>query len=127
LGEKEIAGPASNPRIVEYLHSTNLGAPLDNTDETKWCSAFVNWCVEKAGHAGTDSASALSWASWGTEATAPVPGDIVVFNWGRGSGHVGFFVSATSTIVKVLGGNQGDAVNIKDWSKGKVYRIRKPA
>ena len=57
----------------------------------------------------------------------PVPGDIVVFNWGEGSGHVGFFVSATSTIVKLLGGNQGDAVNIKDWSKGKVYRIRKPA
>jgi len=127
LGEKEIAGSDANPRIIEYLHSTNLGAPYDNSDETRWCSAFVNWCVEKAGHAGTDSAAALSWASWGTNATAPVPGDIVVFNWGGGSGHVGFFVSATSTIVKVLGGNQGNEVCIKDWDKEKVYRIRKPA
>jgi uncharacterized protein (TIGR02594 family) len=127
LGEKEIAGAAANPRIVEYLHSTNIGAAYDNTDETAWCSAFVNWCVEKAGHAGTDSASALSWGSWGTNATAPVPGDIVVFNWGGGNGHVGFFVSSTKDIVKVLGGNQGNEVCIKDWNRDKVYRIRKPA
>jgi uncharacterized protein (TIGR02594 family) len=126
LGEKEIAGSGSNPRVIEYLHSTNLGAPLNSRDETAWCSAFVNWCVEKVGHAGTDSAGALSWAWWGTNTTGPVPGDIVVFNWGKGYGHVGFFVSATNTIVKVLGGNQDNAVTIKDWPREQVYRIRKP-
>ena len=34
LGVKEIAGKGANSRIVEYLHSTNLGARDANTDET---------------------------------------------------------------------------------------------
>jgi conserved hypothetical protein TIGR02594 len=127
LGVKEIGGKGANSRIVEYLHSTNLGARDANTDETWWCSAFVNWCVKKAGRAGTDDAAALSWASWGKEATAPVPGDIVVFDRGGGHGHVGFFVSATATTVKLLGGNQDDEVEIKDWLRKDVYTIRKPA
>ncbi len=127
LGVKEVVGSGSNPRIIEYLHSTNLGAPDNNKDETAWCSAFVNWCIENSGYAGTDSAAALSWASWGASTSAPVPGDLVVFNWGGGHGHVGFFVSATATKVQVLGGNQSNEVNVKDWPKNKVYRFRKPA
>jgi uncharacterized protein (TIGR02594 family) len=126
-GIKEVVGHGDNPRIVEYLHSTNLGAPYHSNDETPWCSAFVNWCVERAGFAGTDSAAALSWASWGSNTTSPVPGDIVVFNWGGGRGHVGFFASATSSKVKVFGGNQSNAVNYKEFARSQVYRIRKPA
>lgn len=127
VGVKEIAGHDHNPRIIEYLHSTNLGAPYNNQDETAWCSAFVNWCVERSGHAGTDSATALSWASWGSSTSSPVPGDIVVFNWGGGYGHVGFFASATSTKVNVLGGNQSNEVMVKAFNKSQVYRFRKPA
>lgn len=41
-GTHEFPGASENPRIVEYLHSTNLGAPSWNEDETFWCSAFVN-------------------------------------------------------------------------------------
>lgn len=63
-GVKEKPGAADNPRIVEYLKSTNLGSPQNKNDETAWCSAFVNWCVEQAGFDGTDSALARHWLKW---------------------------------------------------------------
>ena len=48
-GTREIAGRRSNPRVEEYLRSVgNHGS-----DETAWCSAFVNWCMEQAGIRGT--------------------------------------------------------------------------
>lgn len=126
-GVKEVVGSGDNPRIVEYLRSTNLSAPFRNNDETAWCSGFANWCVERAGFAGTDSAAAISWGQWGKATDAPEPGDLVVFNWGNGHGHVGFFVGFSGSIVKVLGGNQSNAVNVKNWAKSKVWRYRKPA
>lgn len=127
LGIKEVAGSGDNPRIVEYLRSTNLSAPYRNNDETAWCSGFANWCVERAGFAGTDSAAAISWGLWGKATTSPGQGDLVVFNWGNGHGHVGFFVGFAGTSVKVLGGNQSNAVTVKDWPKSKVWRYREPA
>ncbi len=125
-GQKEIVGSGHNPRIIEYLHSTNLGAPYNNRDETAWCSAFVNWCVERAGHGGTDSAAALSWASWGKATTNPVPGDIVVFNWGGGHGHVGFYHSVSGNKVILFGGNQDNAVNRKGYPRNQIYKLRQP-
>jgi uncharacterized protein (TIGR02594 family) len=127
LGVKEVTGSGDNPRIVQYLRSTNLSAPFRNNDETAWCSGFANWCVEQAGFAGTDSAAAISWGLWGKETSSPGAGDVVVFNWGNGHGHVGFFVGFSGTSVQVLGGNQSDAVTVKNWPKAKVWRYRKPA
>lgn len=124
LGVKEVTGSGDNPRIVEYLRSTNLSAPYRNNDETAWCAGFANWCVERAGYAGTDSAAAISWGHWGKDAGTPAPGDLVVFNHGDGHGHVGFFVSFSGTSVGVLGGNQSNAVTVKNWPKSKVWRYR---
>ena len=67
----KVVRPADNPRIVEYLSSTNLGPRDRSNDETFWCSAFVNWCVEKSGFEGTDSAAAMSWLTWGQELKNP--------------------------------------------------------
>ena len=45
-----LPGPANNQRVLEYLRSTsNLGDLATSRDETSWCSAFVNWCLEQAG------------------------------------------------------------------------------
>ena len=71
IGVKEYPGNGENPRIVEYLRSTTLSAPFSARDETPWCSGFVNWCVEKSGYAGTDSAWARSWLNWGSTITKP--------------------------------------------------------
>lgn len=112
LGVREIAGPSgSNPRIEEFLKS----AGLHPNDDIAWCSAFVNWCMEQAGLKGTDRGAARSWTRWGKHIDQPRPGCVVVL-WREDpngpKGHVGFFVSediARHTI-KLLGGNQGNAV-----------------
>ena len=126
VGVKEFPGNGDNPRIVEYLTSTNLSSPSDSNDETKWCSAFVNWCVERAGYEGTDSAWALSWLNWGKKATSPRHGCIVVLKPGPDSRHVGFYIGDAASKIKVLGGNQSDAVNVTKYSKSAVVGYRLP-
>ncbi len=127
IGVKEIVGAVDNPRVVEYLHSTSLSATYASQDETPWCSAFVNWCVEKSGYEGTDSAWARSWLKWGRSTVSPVTGCIVVFERGVSSGHVALFVSKTDTSIKVLGGNQHNSVCIADYPIDRLlgYRIPK--
>jgi uncharacterized protein (TIGR02594 family) len=127
VGVKERSGAADNPRIVEYHRSTTLGPQLSSQDETPWCSSFVNWCMERAGIEGTDSAMARSWLKFGKKVTSPVPGDIVVFSRGAPpSGHVGFFIRQSGTDVDILGGNQGDAVSIKEFPTARVIGYRRP-
>ena len=123
-GVYEYAGAADNPRIVEYLSSTSLGDPYRSNDETAWCSSFVNWCVEKAGYAGTDSAWARSWLNWGRPVKKPQRGSIVVLTR-EGGGHVGFYAGETSANIKVLGGNQSDKVCVANYPRGRVlgYRV----
>ncbi|MGH8593739.1 MAG: TIGR02594 family protein [Gammaproteobacteria bacterium] len=130
IGVREISGAgAHNPRILEYLRSTTLGSPDNSRDETAWCSAFVNWCLERAGYAGTDSAWAKSWNNWGRGISRPRPGCIVV--WDRDThradgstgdgGHVGFFFSEDADSVTVLGGNQSNSVKEATYPKdGRV-------
>jgi len=127
LGTSEIAGSGDNPRIVEYLRSTTLCGDLASNDETAWCSAFVNFCVEKAGFAGTDSASARSWLNRGRKTDTPVTGCIAVFKRGAPpSGHVAFFVSENGDQIKVLGGNQSDRVCFAQYPKDRLLGYRVP-
>ena len=126
-GVKEFPGNGDNPRVVEYLKSTNLSAPYNADDETAWCSAFANWCVERSGFEGTDSAWARSWLNWGKKVTKPRRGCIVVFKRDEISGHVAFFIGETPTQVKVFGGNQSDAVNISSYPKSRLLGYRVPA
>jgi len=127
LGTREVTGSGDNPRIVAYHRSTSLDAPSASNDETPWCSSFVNWCVERSGHAGTDSAWARSWLSWGRNTNNPTKGCIVVFSRGVSSGHVAFFVSKTASKIKVLGGNQSDEVNISEYPASRLLGYRIPA
>ncbi|NEQ73937.1 MAG: TIGR02594 family protein [Okeania sp. SIO2C9] len=123
--------PGENTRIVEYLKSTTLEEPYASSDETAWCSCFVNWCVEKAGYAGTDSAWAKSWLHWGKPIEQPQRGCIVVFDRQSpqsSGGHVGFYAGENGNEVIVFGGNQSDSVNYslypKDGYRGNTrYRL----
>ena len=126
-GVSEVPGSGANPRIVEYLRSTSLGGAMASSDETPWCSAFVNFCVEKAGFAGTDSAMARSWLNWGRGTHNPATGCIVVFERGAPpSGHVAFYVSESGGMIKVLGGNQGNKVSIQEYARGRLLGFRVP-
>lgn len=124
-GVKEYPGDGDNPRIIEYLHSTTLEAPMGSNDETPWCSAFVNWCVERAGYEGTDSAWAKSWLYWGKATEKPRRGCVVVFTR-EGGGHVGFYMGETKTAIKVLAGNQNDEVNQSSRPKAAWLGFRLP-
>lgn len=119
LGVREIAGAKHNPRIVLYHASTQGGAM---SDETPWCSSFINYCVEQAGMQGTDTKWAKSWNNWGQDVTSdPAVGDIVVFSrkgMNVDGGHVGFFVGDAGNSVHVLGGNQGDTIRVSSYPKG---------
>jgi uncharacterized protein (TIGR02594 family) len=125
-GVKESPGTGDNPRVVEYLKSTNLGTPHNANDETPWCSAFVNWCIERAGYEGTDSAWARAWLNWGKPVAMPKRGCIVVLSRGASSGHVGFYIGERGDSIKVLSGNQRDAVNISAYPKVRVLGYRLP-
>jgi uncharacterized protein (TIGR02594 family) len=128
MGTKEFLGSADNPEVVKYLKSVdNISISAQRNDETAWCSAFVNWCLEQTGKKGTKNAAARSWLKWGNELTTPEQGCIVVL-W-RGSpdgwmGHVGFFVRETSNYVYLLGGNQNDHVNISKYPKERILGYR---
>ena len=109
----------SNPRILEYHRSTYGRA---SSEEVAWCSAFVNWCLEKAEAEGTKSARAVSWLKWGKEMAAPRLGCIAVF-WRSANpdeGHVGFYWGEEDEHILLLGGNQHDAVNIERQAKSNL-------
>ena len=132
MGQKEIAGARDNTRIVDYHKSTSLRA---GDDETPWCSSFVNWTLERAGHRGTDSAAAISWKHWGNKVDGlgkAKEGDVVVLHQrGRPSSkgnHVAFFTGKGDGSVTLLGGNQSDQVkkstyNLNEW---EVVAVRRP-
>jgi uncharacterized protein (TIGR02594 family) len=124
-GIKEFTDARNNPEVVKYLKScSKLGASSQRNDETAWCSAFVNWCVEKAGFEGTESAAARSWMNWGKSIAAPTVGCIVVLRRTSNPafGHVGFWVKEQDGRVFMLGGNQSDSVNVTAFDKSRVLK-----
>ncbi|MFI5355446.1 MAG: TIGR02594 family protein, partial [Desulfobaccales bacterium] len=121
VGVHENSAPGQdNPRILEYLESTTYDGGL--TDEVPWCSAFVNWCVTKAGLKGTNSAAASSWLTWGQKLDQPRLGCITVFNH-----HVGFYAGSAGDHFLLLGGNQSNAVNTEHKDPSDVLAYRWPA
>jgi len=123
----EEPGDEDNPRIIEYLSRVFP----DNQylhDSVPWCSAFIEFCLQESGIIGTRSASARSWASWEEEDPEGLPGSIAVFwredpdSW---KGHVGFLICKDDQSLFILGGNQNNAVTIKEFSYERLLTIRK--
>lgn len=129
MGQREVRGEgAHNPRILEYLATTSLGRWGRSRDETAWCSAFANWCMQRAGLEGTGSAMARSWLGWGIDLQEPRAGCIVVLARGAPpAGHVGFYLQRDGEMVRVLGGNQANAVSVQPYPRARVLGYRWPA
>lgn len=127
-GVKERPGAEHHPRILEYLQTVDLEGVGELTDEISWCSAFVQWCLEKADISGTGSAAARSWLHWGELIGEPRIGAVVVLKRGTEAwqGHVGFVTGVHGNNIVVLGGNQNNEVCEQPYSKSKVLGYRWP-
>lgn len=133
LGVKELAGANYHPRIGEYMATVdNLSQGQMQDDGTEWCACFINWCVEKCGVDGTNSARARHWERWRNSKTAEsvlpgsetpaLMGDIAVFH--RESpeslkGHVAIYIAydSESGNLLVLGGNQANTVRYSWYAR----------
>jgi uncharacterized protein (TIGR02594 family) len=132
------ANKPANPMIVKFFEATDVYSwPIADwtklTDTVPWCSAFVNWCIERSrkNRPGAQlmlprpsklQASSSSFRDWGPSIRAsefspnnmPSIGDIVVFadasngKLDPNQGHVGFVMDLDfrRQKIKVLGGNQ---------------------
>jgi len=135
IGQKEISGSNANPKIIQYHATTTLKA---TSDETAWCSSFVNWVLKEANIVGTKSAAAASWVTWGDASTAKSGAITVIRNASVANSsltatgnHVGLLVKETATHYMLLGGNQSDQVKISSFPKSswtlRGYRWPKSA
>lgn len=129
IGVQEIPGKKHNPTIVGWLRRL---ATWINDDETAWCSAFVDHCARETGREHTGKLNARSWLDVGEPVplSQARPGDVVIF-W-RGSrdswtGHVAFLehVNFKRGLIYVLGGNQGNEVNVSGYPRERLLGIRR--
>lgn len=133
VGTKEVPGAANNPKIMgwgNYLGGKILGIAYA-ADSVPWCGLFVAYCMKQAGYTPPKIAiRAKEWAKFGTSLpldskTIPL-GAIAVFTR-QGGGHVGFVVGVHADgSLNILGGNQGDAVNIRKFARARVTALRWP-
>jgi uncharacterized protein (TIGR02594 family) len=126
---QELVGMGEAPdraSLQDFL--SNGGQNLDPVT-TAWCAAFVNASLGKAGMEGTGKLNARSFLDWGQEVDEPQKGDVAVFSRGDpngGQGHVGFFDGYNDDgTIRVLGGNQGDAVSIANYSPNALLGFRR--
>lgn len=130
LGQAEIPGDASNPRILEYLSTVQLPEYIALNDEINWCSAFANWSMVQSGFKGPNSPLARQWLKWGMALSQPRLGCIAVFARGSESwqGHVGFWLAEKAGgRISLLSGNTSNKVTIDNFHADKLLGYRWPA
>lgn len=112
--------------LQDYL---NTGGQNLDPATTAWCAAFVNASLSQAGMKGTDSLAARDFLKWGQGVDKPEVGDVAVFSRGDPNGwqgHVGFFQGYNPDgTIRVLGGNQGDAVSVANYSPDQLLGFRR--
>lgn len=138
-GLREAPGGADNPVILSW--ATLIGANAYKHDVTPWCGLAMGYAATRAQvlrqdklvyPKGNAALWALNWADAGepSDKTKPMFGDIGVLQRKDARGKViGGHVTA---IVAVdgkgnfwgLGGNQGDALNIKKFPLRSLYAVR---
>ena len=136
-GIQEVSGKTANPQILAMLQLDNRW-PSD--DSVPWCSAFCNHVAWLLRLPRSKSLRARSWLNVGRHIEIPdavVGYDVVILKRGSGEqpgpetidapGHVGFFAGFKNGAVLVLGGNQSDSVNIREYSVARVLGIRRLA
>lgn len=130
LGLKEVPGKKHNSTILGWWKSLKQAI---RDDETPWCGGFVGATLLEGNpniKLPKNPAGARNYLELGIPLERPAYGAVVVFWRGKKSGwsgHVGYVVGEDKHgNLMVLGGNQGDAVNIKPFSRDRVLGYRWP-
>lgn len=125
-GTREIIGRQHNPVIMGWLQE--LGFDWIRDDETAWCGTAMAICAKRADKPfNKEAPRARAWLKWGKAALTPMLGDVLVFERGTASGHVGLYVGEDSTHYHSLGGNQGDSFSIVRILKTRLLQARRCA
>lgn len=136
VGIREFSEKGKDHPLVQWWLSL-CGFDIESPDEIPWCSAFINGIAWELRLPRSKSAAARSWGTVGA-AVQPddlIPGafDIAVLNRSNGSmdvtepgpGHVGIFAGWDMDKMLLLGGNQGDQVCVRGFSKHDVIALRR--
>lgn len=132
IGEREVVGKGSNPRILRAIQSVGarvLGIAYTD-DDIAWCGGIMAaWIatVYPTELLPAIAVRAKSWETFGGALTAPALGAVMVYSR-VGGGHVALYLGETATHWILLGGNQGNKVSImaRPKSQGAPTAIRWP-
>jgi uncharacterized protein (TIGR02594 family) len=129
IGITEDTGPGSNPLIIGWARRLRIDYARD---EISWCGLFVAHCIGLTlpGEVmPTNPLGARAWSNFGNPCAVPQPGAVITF-WRESrngwKGHVGFYVGEDASAYHILGGNQGDAVNVKRFARDRFLAARWP-
>ena len=123
IGLSEIKTSNRHPTIDAWAKTLSgkwlIGQP--------WCGTFCAQVFKEAGlghKIPKEFFRAKVWENAGTKLDKPAYGCVVTFTR-DGGGHVGIVVGKTKAgMLKVLGGNQSNAVNIADFDPKRVTAYR---
>jgi uncharacterized protein (TIGR02594 family) len=124
-GIKEVVGDKHNPEILAMF--AEIGFDWVKEDEVSWCSAALNYFCFKLGYERSGKLDARSWLKMPVVVLKPSLGDIAVLwrnspdSW---EGHVGLFITQDINNVWILGGNQGNMLNISAYPRDRVLGYR---
>lgn len=151
-GSIEGPGTTNNPKIIGWADEvakamptnyTNWAADWYNKDSISWCGLFIAICAARSANGNkarlpvANYLSALAWAAFGIavkwrDASGLLLENIFVGDVGvfvrEGGGHVAIIVGVTvdGKYLVCLGGNQDNAVSIKQVAVSRLYAVRRP-
>ena len=135
IGIKEIIGSKHNATILQWAKDLGLDR-IYKADETPWCGLFFAHVMKEAGRRVDlntkdpfDYLRALKYRDM-PNVTAISKGDerfgdILIFQRPSG-GHIGFYSSESENMFSVLGGNQGNSVNLVNIHKNRLVACLRP-
>ena len=124
-GTAEKPGPGNNPSIMAWARAVGLDR-VYASDSTAWCGLWMAYVAKQADWDDPyNPLWARNWLNFGTPQQIAKLGDVLVFERGPNSGHVGLYVGEDATAYHVLGGNQSDRVMIKRVARNRLLGIRR--
>ena len=115
--------PVSSERTSDIVAEAKrwMGTNPTGMDRV-WCARFMNFVLKRAGHPGTGSDAAASFANYGQRLWWPKVGAIAVMTRGKNGGHVGVvsgFDSNGNPII--ISGNHNKRVGVGVYPRERIY------